>query len=69
MNLRQLEVFHAGMTNGTASPAAEVLRISQPVIRPRILLLPPPNRRPSRIVADCIEELMAFSSAGAGVFD
>lgn len=69
MNLRQLEVFHAVMTNGTASPAAEVLRSSQPVIRPRILLLPPPNRRSSRIVADCIEELMAFSSAGAGVFD
>ncbi|PWC59456.1 LysR family transcriptional regulator [Azospirillum sp. TSH7] len=32
MNLRQVEVFHAVMTNGTASRAAEVLRISQPAV-------------------------------------
>lgn len=32
MNLRQIEVFHAMMTNGTASRAAEVLRISQPAV-------------------------------------
>jgi len=32
MNLRQVEVFHAMMTNGTASRAAEVLRISQPAV-------------------------------------
>lgn len=32
MNLRQIEIFHAVMTNGTASRAAEVLRISQPVV-------------------------------------
>lgn len=32
MNLRQVEVFQAMMTNGTASRAAEVLRISQPAV-------------------------------------
>ncbi|KJV10011.1 LysR family transcriptional regulator [Elstera litoralis] len=32
MNLRQIEVFHALMTNGTTSRAAEVLRISQPAV-------------------------------------
>lgn len=32
MNIRHLEVFHAVMTNGTASRAAEVLRISQPAV-------------------------------------
>lgn len=32
MNQRQIEVFHAVMTNGTASRAAEVLRISQPAV-------------------------------------
>lgn len=32
MNIRQIEVFHAVMTNGTASRAAEVLRISQPAV-------------------------------------
>lgn len=32
MNIRQIEVFHAVMTNGTASRAAQVLRISQPAV-------------------------------------
>lgn len=32
MNIRQIEVFYAVMTNGTASRAAEVLRISQPAV-------------------------------------
>jgi DNA-binding transcriptional LysR family regulator len=32
MNLRQLEVFHALVTNGTTIRAAEVLRISQPAV-------------------------------------
>jgi len=32
MNIRQIEVFHAVMTNNTASRAAEVLRISQPAV-------------------------------------
>ncbi len=32
MNIRQIEVFHAVMTNTTASRAAEVLRISQPAV-------------------------------------
>ncbi len=32
MNLRQVEVFQAIMMNGTASRAAEVLRISQPAV-------------------------------------
>lgn len=32
MNIRQIEVFHAVMTNATASRAAEVLRISQPAV-------------------------------------
>ncbi len=32
MNIRQIEVFHALMTNGTTSRAAEVLRISQPAV-------------------------------------
>lgn len=32
MNIRQIEVFHAVMTNSTASRAAEVLRISQPAV-------------------------------------
>jgi len=32
MNQRQIEVFHAVMTAGTASRAAEVLRISQPAV-------------------------------------
>ena len=32
MNLRQVEVFQALMANGTASRAAEVLRISQPAV-------------------------------------
>jgi len=32
MNQRQVEVFHAVMTNGTASRAAAVLRISQPAV-------------------------------------
>jgi DNA-binding transcriptional LysR family regulator len=32
MNLRQIEVFQAVMTNATASRAAEVLRISQPAV-------------------------------------
>lgn len=32
MNLRQIEVFHAMMANGTTSRAAEVLRISQPAV-------------------------------------
>jgi len=32
MNFRQIEVFRAVMTNGTASRAAEVLRISQPAV-------------------------------------
>jgi DNA-binding transcriptional LysR family regulator len=32
MNLRQIEAFHALMTNHTASRAAEVLRISQPAV-------------------------------------
>ncbi|MFX5918597.1 hypothetical protein ABTE65_19310, partial [Acinetobacter baumannii] len=34
----------------------------EPEIRSRTLLLLPPTRRPSRIVADCIKELMAFST-------
>jgi len=32
MNIRHLEVFHAVMTNGTASRAGEVLRVSQPAV-------------------------------------
>lgn len=32
MNLRQVEVFRAVMTNGTTARAAEVLRISQPAV-------------------------------------
>lgn len=32
MNQRQIDVFHAVMTAGTASRAAEVLRISQPAV-------------------------------------
>jgi DNA-binding transcriptional LysR family regulator len=32
MNQRQIEVFHAVMTNGTTLRAAEVLRISQPAV-------------------------------------
>ncbi|MDK1376789.1 MULTISPECIES: LysR substrate-binding domain-containing protein [unclassified Sinorhizobium] len=32
MNIRQIEVFYAVMTNATASRAAEVLRISQPAV-------------------------------------
>lgn len=32
MNIRHLEVFHAVITNGTASRAAEILRISQPAV-------------------------------------
>ncbi len=32
MNIRQVEIFHAVMTNGTASRAADVLRISQPAV-------------------------------------
>ena len=32
MNIRQIEVFHAVMSNTTASRAAEVLRISQPAV-------------------------------------
>jgi DNA-binding transcriptional LysR family regulator len=32
VNQRQIEVFHAVMTTGTASRAAEVLRISQPAV-------------------------------------
>jgi DNA-binding transcriptional LysR family regulator len=32
MNLRQIEIFHALMTNGTTVRAAEVLRISQPAV-------------------------------------
>jgi DNA-binding transcriptional LysR family regulator len=32
VNFRQIEVFRAVMTNGTASRAAEVLRISQPAV-------------------------------------
>lgn len=32
MNLRQIEIFHALMANGTTSRTAEVLRISQPAV-------------------------------------
>lgn len=32
MNIRHIEIFHAVMTNGTASRAAETLRISQPAV-------------------------------------
>lgn len=32
MNIREIEVFYAVMTNSTASRAAEVLRISQPAV-------------------------------------
>jgi len=32
VNFRQIEIFRAVMTNGTASRAAEVLRISQPAV-------------------------------------
>ncbi|MFP5515187.1 MAG: LysR substrate-binding domain-containing protein [Alphaproteobacteria bacterium] len=41
----------------------------EPVIRSRTLLLLPPNRRPSRIVADFIEELMAYSTSGVAGID
>jgi DNA-binding transcriptional LysR family regulator len=32
MNIRHVEIFRAVITNGTASRAAEVLRISQPAV-------------------------------------
>lgn len=39
MNLRHIEAFHAVMTNGTASKAAEILRISQPAVSKAIMEL------------------------------
>ncbi|MBA3039377.1 MAG: LysR family transcriptional regulator [Rhizobiaceae bacterium] len=39
MNLRQIEVFHAVVTTGTASRAAELLRISQPAVSKAIMEL------------------------------
>ncbi|MEK1928736.1 MAG: LysR substrate-binding domain-containing protein [Pararhizobium sp.] len=39
MNLRQIEVFHAVVTNGTASKAADVLRISQPAVSKAVMEL------------------------------
>jgi DNA-binding transcriptional LysR family regulator len=39
MNLRQIEAFHAVMTNGSTVRAAEVLRISQPAISKAIVEL------------------------------
>ncbi|MDO9415527.1 LysR substrate-binding domain-containing protein [Pararhizobium sp.] len=39
MNLRQIEVFHAVVTTGTASRAAELLRISQPAVSKAVMEL------------------------------